>query len=120
MTQVHNKVLIIDDEVDLSLLLQSYLSKKGYDTEIKHTISEGLVALKESRPAILFLDNNLPDGFGWEIAPQLVSDYPEMFIFFISAFHPNQPAVPDSSRFVVIEKPVSLSEIDKVFAEKLT
>ena len=120
MTQVHSKVLIIDDEVDLSLLLKSYLTKKGYDTEIKHSISEGLIALKESQPTILFLDNNLPDGFGWEIAPQLVSDYPEMFIFFISAFHPSRPVMPESSRFVVIEKPVSMAEIDRVFAENLS
>ncbi len=119
MTQVYNKVLIIDDEVDLSLLLKSYLTKKGYDTEIKHNISEGLIALKESQPAILFLDNNLPDGFGWEIAPQLVNDYPEMFIFFISAFHPTRPAMPVNSRFVLIEKPVSMAEIDRIFAEHL-
>lgn len=119
MTQANNKVLIIDDEVDLSLLLKSYLTKKGYDAEIKHSINEGLVALKESQPAILFLDNNLPDGHGWELAPQLAIDYPGMFIFFISAFHPSRPEMPSNSRFVVIEKPVSIAEMDKIFAEHL-
>lgn len=116
--QERKKVLVIDDEIDLSLLLQTYLTKKGYDVAIKHTIEDGLLAVKQSTPAILFLDNNLPDGTGWSIAPQLASDYPEMFIFFLSAFHPTQPEMPDSSRFILIEKPVSMAEIDKHFATK--
>lgn len=114
--QERKKVLVIDDEIDLSILLQSYLTKKGYDVDIKHTMEEGLDAIRTSTPAILFLDNNLPDGTGWETAPQLAKDHPDMFIFFLSAFHPTQPKMPESSRFVVIEKPVSMAEIDKHFA----
>jgi DNA-binding response OmpR family regulator len=113
--QERKKVLVIDDEIDLSLLLQSYLTKKGYDVDIKHTIEEGLATIQSSTPVILFLDNNLPDGIGWEIAPQLAKDYPQMFIFFLSAFHPSQPDMPENSRFIVVEKPVSMAGIDKLF-----
>jgi DNA-binding response OmpR family regulator len=114
--QERKKVLVIDDEIDLSLLLQSYLTKRGYDVDIKHTIEEGLWAIQESTPAILFLDNNLPDGTGWSIGPQLAQEHPDMFIFFLSAFHPTQPEMPGNSKYVIVEKPVSMSEIDQHFA----
>jgi len=114
--QERKKVLIIDDEVDLSLLLQSFLTKKGYEVVISHTIAEGLAAINESEPAILFLDNNLPDGTGWEIAPSLAQKHKHLFIFLISAFHPTMPEMPEHSRFQLIEKPVSLAAIDECFA----
>jgi DNA-binding response OmpR family regulator len=109
------KVLIIDDEIDLSLLLQSYLTRKGYDVHITHTIEDGLAKLKELDPAILFLDNNLPDGTGWEIAPKIAERYKDLFICMISAYHPSQPVMPGNSKFLVIEKPVSIAEIDRQF-----
>lgn len=114
--QARKKVLIIDDEVDLSLLLQSFLTKKGYEVIITHTIAEGLAAISESTPSILFLDNNLPDGTGWEIAPLLAQTHEHLFIFLISAFHPTMPEMPANSRFQLIEKPVSLAAIDECFA----
>jgi DNA-binding response OmpR family regulator len=109
------KVLIIDDEIDLSLLLQSYLTRKGYDVHITHTIEEGLAKLKELDPAILFLDNNLPDGVGWEIAPKIAAENKDLFICMISAYNPSRPVMPDDSKFLLIEKPVSIAEIDKHF-----
>ena len=115
--QEHRKVLIIDDEIDLSLLLQSYLTRKGYDVHITHTIEEGLVKLRELNPAILFLDNNLPDGTGWEIAPKIAAEHENLFICMISAYHPLQPVMPGNSKFLVIEKPVSIAEIDRQFVE---
>lgn len=114
----NKKVVIIDDEVDLSLLLQSYLKKKGYHVQIAHTIAEGLEAIAANQPRLVFLDNNLPDGTGWEIAPQISREYPALFIFLISAFHPTVPILADASRYMVLEKPVTLSAIEECFATK--
>ena len=47
--QEHRKVLIIDDEIDLSLLLQSYLTRKGYDVHITHTIPGNRKACEHRR-----------------------------------------------------------------------
>ncbi len=72
------KVLIIDDEVDLCLLLKTYLIRRNYDVYYSHTLSEGLNQFKEIRPDILFLDNNLPDGIGWDKAAGLMEQSPNL------------------------------------------
>jgi two-component SAPR family response regulator len=106
------KVLIVDDEEDLCMLLKNYLTRKNFEVFIAHTLNEGLSALNEIRPDILFLDNNLPDGTGWDKASDLSVLYPHLRINLISAFH---PTLPDGSHhnINIIDKPVSLKQIDK-------
>ena len=62
MTKERLKVLIIDDEKDLCLLIKAYLSRKNCDVHTAYTLSEGLMQVDQFLPDILFLDNNLPDG----------------------------------------------------------
>jgi DNA-binding NtrC family response regulator len=110
------KVLIIDDEIDLCHLLKSYFLRKNYEVYLSHTLEQGLAFLKTLQPDIVFLDNNLPDGIGWNIAPKIASELPNVHINLISAFHPMTPEMPAEAKFTVIEKPISLTDLDKQFA----
>ncbi len=110
------KVLIIDDEIDLCHLLKSYFLRKNYEVYLSHTLEQGLSFLKTLQPDIVFLDNNLPDGIGWNVAPVIAKDYPDTRINLISAFHPTLPEMPASAHFTVIEKPISLTDLDRQFA----
>ncbi len=105
-------VLIIDDETDLCVLLYSYLKRKNFDVQFTHNLKDGLVVINKMRPDILFLDNNLPDGFGWEMASQLAKDFPETRINLISAFHPNPPNFDGENNVNIIEKPISTNTLD--------
>lgn len=111
------KVLIIDDEIDLCLLLKSYFLRKNYEVYLSHTLEEGVSFLNTLQPDIVFLDNNLPDGIGWNAAPELAEAHKDMFIVLISAFHPVVPEMPAHARYKVIEKPISLTDLDKQFME---
>ena len=106
------KVLIIDDEVDLCLLLKTYLNRRNYDVYYSHTLSEGLNQFRQLVPDILFLDNNLPDGIGWEKASGLLEENPELQVHLISAYQPNAPDQ-HSSSFKVWEKPLTLKDLDR-------
>ncbi|MBC7553249.1 MAG: response regulator [Taibaiella sp.] len=110
------KILIIDDETDLCLLLKDYFTRKQYDVSLSHTLAEGEVLLASVKPDILFLDNNLPDGNGWQLAPALASKFPAVYIILISAFHPDVPEMPFIDNFRIIEKPISLHDLDKQFS----
>lgn len=114
------KVLIIDDEIDLCLLLKSYFLRKNYEVYLSHTLEEGISFLKSLQPQIVFLDNNLPDGIGWAVAPALAAEYPDMYINMISAFHPQKPEMPPAAKYNIIEKPISFSDLDKQFARSDT
>ncbi len=107
------KVLIIDDEIDLCLLLKSYFVRKNYDVYLSHTLEDGLSFLNTLKPSIVFLDNNLPDGTGWSVAPDIASSHPEIYINMISAFHPAIPPMPQNAKYSVIEKPISFSDLDR-------
>jgi len=114
------KVLIIDDEIDLCHLLKSYFLRKNYEVYLSHTLEQGLSFLRTLQPEIIFLDNNLPDGTGWSIAPQIARDYPDTYINLISAFHPNIPDLPANAKFKVIEKPISLTDLDIDFPTQVS
>ncbi len=110
------KVLIIDDEIDLCYLLKGYFLRKNFEVYLAHTLEQGVSFLETLKPHIIFLDNNLPDGTGWTLAPTIAEKYPEMQINLISAFHPAQPEMPATAAFRVIEKPISLKDLDLSFA----
>jgi DNA-binding response OmpR family regulator len=106
------KVLIIDDEVDFCLLMQFYLSKKNCEVSISHTLQDGLGLLKNSEPDIIILDNNLPDGLGWPAAKNILDAVPDVHLFLISANKPSTKPDITNSHCQVVEKPISISQID--------
>lgn len=110
------KVLIIDDETDLCLLLKGYFLRKGYEVFISHSLYDGIAAVEDIKPDILFIDNNLPDGAGWEKVPQISTAHPETFICLVSAFHPAPPHMPANAKYSLIEKPIGLADLDRHFA----
>lgn len=105
------KILIIDDEKDLCLLLKSYLSKKEYEVYVSYRLNEGIAKALEINPDVIFLDNNLPDGQGWEMADWLQVQFPLLQIILMSAFKSSPQSVSDD-RVHVLEKPVSFSTLD--------
>jgi|GEM_PF-259739 len=111
MTQ-KKKVLIIDDEVDLCLLLKTYLNRRNYEVYYSHTLKDGMIQFRRVIPDILFLDNNLPDGTGWEKAAALQEQHPGLQVHLISAYQSANPETVTSS-FKVWEKPLTLKDLDK-------
>jgi two-component system OmpR family response regulator len=108
------RVLIIDDEVDLCMLIQSYLSKKNYEVHTAHSLTEGFKKLESVAPDVLLLDNNLPDGMGWKEADKIHKRFPYMNITLISAFEmPKDLKEKINSDIHILEKPISLNDIEK-------
>ncbi len=107
------KIVIIDDEKDLCLLLQSYCIKNNYEVHISHSLYEGLQILNQVIPDVVFIDNNLPDGEGWGRFYDIQLLHPNCILFFISAYNSaKQPIIINNNCFV-LEKPISILEIEK-------
>jgi len=81
----NNKVLIVDDELDICYLLSGMLRQRNFQTGFVNSISEAATALQTNAPSLLFLDNHLPDGFGLEFIPFVKKNYPEIKIIMITA-----------------------------------
>jgi two-component system KDP operon response regulator KdpE len=63
--------LIIDDEVQIRRLLRVALEAENYDVHEAETGEQGLVAIANSKPAVILLDLGLPDMDGLEVLKRL-------------------------------------------------
>ncbi len=61
------RVLIIDDEKDLCELIKVFLSSKGYDVDCANCLADAHIKWDANPPALVLLDNNLPDGIGLDM-----------------------------------------------------
>lgn len=105
------KVVIIDDEEDLCHLMKNFLVELDYDVFLANRLEAGLSLVHEVSPDVLFIDNHLPDGMGWEKMAYLKDAFPFCKINLISACKYMLPLIPDNPRITVIEKPLSLKEL---------
>lgn len=112
------KILIIDDETDFCLLFKNYLQKKGCDAFVANSLTEGFQLMNEIKPDILFLDNNLPDGFGWEKAEVISKEFPAIKINLISAYNHNFTHA-DSAHIKIWEKPLDRNLLDSYFQHNI-
>lgn len=80
-----NKVLIVDDELDICYLLSGMLKQRNFHTGFVNTLTDAKTALKIDTPSLIFLDNHLPDGFGLDFIPFVKQNYPEVKVIMITA-----------------------------------
>ncbi|AWW00382.1 response regulator [Arcticibacterium luteifluviistationis] len=105
------RILIIDDELDICLLLQSYLKRQSFDAHYEQNLKTGLQALSDLEPAVLILDNNLPDGLGVEQIPAIKASYPDLTLLIISAYSSLKQKAIDSGADAFISKPFNYASI---------
>ena len=105
------KVLVIDDEKDICSLLDSFLTKNGYAVKTASTLHDGMELLKELRPDIIFLDNNLPDGLGWDQVDFIQQALPACKINLISAYKLVPESIRNKPAVGLIEKPISFATL---------
>ena len=80
------RVLIVDDEADICLLLSGLLRRLGYQPTCAHFIEEGRQCLNAQKFDAIFLDLNLPDGLGFDLLPIIKEGQNEAKVIMISAF----------------------------------
>jgi two-component system, OmpR family, response regulator len=80
------KVLIVDDEIDICYLLSVILKQRNLIPRYVNTLSDAELALKKETPSILFLDNHLPDGRGVEFIRYVKKNYPSVKVILITAY----------------------------------
>ena len=100
--------------MDLCLLLKTYFEQKRYKVAIANTLSTGLQELSTFLPDIIFLDNNLPDGSGWDKSEWILENQPQANVFLISAYRSSPANKTPNARLRVIEKPLSMRVIDSL------
>ena len=65
------KVLVIDDENDILLIIKSALHEEGYDVTTANNGYDGLALAEDASPDLIILDIMMPEMDGFEVLQQL-------------------------------------------------
>lgn len=71
MSEVGKKILIVDDDEDLAMLIVDMLEDNGYSVIYASSIEEAYDVLEKQSVDLILLDINLPDGTGFELCKEL-------------------------------------------------
>jgi len=106
------KVLIIEDEGDMCLLLNLILDGEDFELDHVQTLLAADEYLQKESPAIIILDNKLPDGFGIDFITYIKQKYPAIKIIMISGFDAAAKDVAlENGADIYLEKPFTRAQI---------
>ena len=107
------RVLVVDDEDNITFLLSSALRHFGFDVESASTGRAALKSVESAVPDLILLDVMLPDLDGFEVIRRLRSDGHKTPVLFLTA----KDATEDKVRGLTlggddyVTKPFSLEEV---------
>jgi len=116
LIQNDTRVLIIDDEEELCILLKAFISKKGAKVEYLLKLKDCLDKISTLKPNIVFLDNNLPDGIGLDFIERIKAIDKGIFLIMISAMTHLQEKALTNGADLFMEKPISFRAINELTA----
>lgn len=74
MAETKQKILIVEDDLDVADMLNAYFRVQGYEVFTVNWGEDGVRAAGTARPDLIILDIRLPDIDGYEVARRLRSD----------------------------------------------
>jgi len=110
------RILIVEDDVYFSKILEDYAIGKGYDATVVHKGSEVIELVRNNNYSAILMDVQLPDINGWEVLKTL-RQYPsfkDVPVHMMSAYDMDT-YYNESGQEDFIPKPVALEALDKAF-----
>ena len=106
------KILVLDDEEDICLLISSILRKLGHQVICSHSLKEGKSDFTSFAPDLMFLDINLPDGNGLDDVPSFQNLNHDVRIIMISAYDfPQEMKMSEKLHVEFLRKPFNREKI---------
>ena len=79
-------ILIIDDDVESSDMLKTFIAQGGHKVLQAYTAADGLKELASNRPDAVFLDIMLPDANGLDLLKQIKARYKDTPVVMVTGF----------------------------------
>lgn len=115
-----HKILIIDDEGDLCLLLNILLDGNGIDVDHVQSIAKAEEYLLQEKPSLIILDNRLPDGFGIDFLGFVKKEHPAIKVIMISGIDAAaQDVALENGADAFLKKPFTRSQLLQTVTELL-
>ena len=75
MVTTQERILVVEDEADISLVLKTRLEAAGYEVQTAIYGARGISQAMEHQPDLVILDVRLPDMGGYEVCQELRKQY---------------------------------------------
>jgi len=114
------KILIVDDDVELTKAVVSTISSVGHDVQFTNEPKEGLKLIREQNQDVVFLDLSMPEFSGIDIIKNLAKDgtikEKKIVVMTASAVHEDElDNLVDLGVHSVLRKPVDIDVmLDKI------
>jgi DNA-binding response OmpR family regulator len=110
--QTAQKILIIEDEGEMCLVLNILLSDEDFELEHVKSLNAAGEYLAKNRPSLIILDNKLPDGYGIDYIGYLKKNYPSIKIIMITGFDASAKEVAmENGADIFLEKPFTKQQL---------
>ena len=115
------RILIIDDDLDMCLLLSKFLVKKGYEADSAHNASKGIAKFFEGNYDIVLCDYRLGDKDGRDVLQKIKELNPQTIVIIITGYSDIKTAVDviKLGAFDYITKPLIPDEVVNVIEKAL-
>ena len=108
--------MIIDDDEDLTYLLENILKTRNMKVLSVHSLHDAQDRLSHSRPKVVFLDNRFPDGIGVDFIGNIKSTWNDTLIIMMtsdSSAWVRKKAMEEGADYF-LEKPFDKTTIDQL------
>lgn len=111
-TQTAQKILIIEDEGEMCLVLNILLSDEDFELEHVKNLNAADAYLRENKPSLIILDNKLPDGYGIDYISFLKKNYPSIKIIMMTGYDASAKDVAlENGADIFLEKPFTKQQL---------
>ena len=107
------KILAIDDDGEIGIVLDMILDPNEFELDYVNSILSADEYLEKHKPAVIVLDNKLPDGYGVDFINYLKKKHSSVKIIMISGFGSVRDVALSNGADAFLEKPFSLDEFNE-------
>jgi CheY-like chemotaxis protein len=115
------KILVIDDEPDILLLMKAGLSQKGYSVKVSSSCNEGLDIFYEFQPDLVLMDINVGSEDGREMCRAIKTQavYEHIPVILFSANNEALRSYKEYGATAALDKPFNLPALLEVVQQYL-
>ena len=114
-------LLAIDDDPDNRAFLVKAVTKQGFEVLTASNARDARRQLDSRRPALIFLDVQMPEESGLTLLPQMLRDYPDAVVVMMTAYGSEQVAAEAlrGGADDYIAKPIDLQRLRELLERNL-
>lgn len=110
---MRNKIIIVDDDVDSSIIQQSIVQKLGYYTQIAINGLDAIKYIKQDPPDIILMDIFMPEMDGYETIKYITENFNIPIVVVTAGGNQVIKKIKDMGVLFYIQKPIIPNRLQK-------